>query len=180
MQLDFYVNFPNEAEQEGRTSDRAAHSSLSRNNVNTNKRVEEEADRRRAAGHGASAAPHPTGRSTGNRTAVKLASWPGAAEKPKNARPPSRPAPLFSKRKGAPAFHSYDIPHERASTREARTRRRTTGDGLLWERRGGRGGRQAKAGELRVIAHPAVPLTPGIGGGEGRRGGREWEWDGRP
>ena len=52
MQLDFYVNFPNEAEQEGRTNDRAAHSSLSRNNVNTNKRVEEEADRRRAAGHG--------------------------------------------------------------------------------------------------------------------------------
>ena len=51
MQLDFSVNFPNEAEQEGRTSERAAHSSLSRNDVNTNKRVEE-ADRRRAAGHG--------------------------------------------------------------------------------------------------------------------------------
>ena len=42
--------------------------------------------------------------------------------------------------------------------------------------KGRKGGRQAPAGELRVIAHPAVPLTPAIEGGEGREGvGVGWE-----
>ena len=137
----------------------AAHSSFSRNDVNTNKRVEE-ADRRRhggGAGTGTATAPYRTDR-TGNRTSAALCSEAGRlaggtlerSGRETEKRAPSRPTPLLSlslpsplfllELKSAPAFHSYDIPHERTNERErAKSEKREHDDGDGLTKRGGGG-----------------------------------------